>query len=343
MRNKANGSLGVTVCDAGGRAGVVGDSRAIDICAGDADALCAVLQWRLHEPKAVQMVSGPLCATDALGRFRVLPGDEVLVCNVPFNRQSALGTCAPVGNARVQYLDCRGPAECHSSPYWSAGHATDAKVCTSLLVNHLLHGKFLGWALVGAYGSPGQHGVNAQAIRLGCSPSVRKRLQRLGEVITYNAEVVHPRYVYLEPAALYARLLRYDNPLDFLQSDPLADELDGLLQSDLQTGLACKPYWEDAHASVYVLPDEAWAYRVARQLKSRLAALAPERAIAVLSPAGTGSFRAAVQPALKAGQTFTPKKWLIEHLPPNEVDNFVGAFSASGWGGLRTPVFRAWI
>ena len=343
MRKKANASLGVTVCDADSRAGVSGGSRALDVCAGDADALCAVLQWRLHEPKAAQMVSGPLCATASLGRFQLLPGDDVLVCNVPFNSQPAPGMSGPIGNARVQYLDCRGQAPGDSSPYSKAGHSTDAKVCTSLLVNHLLQGKFGGWALVGAYGSQVQQGVNAHALQLGFSAGARKRLQRLGEVITYNAEVIHPRYLYAEPATLYARLLRYDDPLEFLQSESLADELDELRQSDLQTGLAWKPYWRDAHASVYVLPDEAWAARVARYLKSRLAILDPERAIAVLSPAGTGSYRAAVQPGLMVRNAVTPKKWLIEHLPMNEVDNFVGAFSASGWGGLRTPVFRAWI
>ncbi len=317
-------------------------ARAFDICAGDADALCAVLQWRLHEPKVAQMVSGPLCVTDSLGNFPVFPGDELLVCNVPIQVSRTPVTQTPARHATVQYLDCRGPASLLWHLQAKGTIPTSAKVCSSLLVNHLLQGKFRGWALVGAYGSAVQFDSEAQALAPGCSAGERKRLQQLGEAISYNAGVLHPRYVYMEPAHLYAQLARYDDPLDFLQAEPVAAELDGVFQSDLQKALAWKPYWKDAHATVYVLPDEGWAYRVARQLKSRLAVLNPGRAIAVLSPAGSGSVRVAVQSGLDVRATVAPKKWLIEKLPLNEVDNFVGAFSASGWGGLRSPVFRAW-
>lgn len=342
MHTKNDGSVGKPDFDGGVRRGVTGGSRAFDVCAGNADALCAVLQWRLHEPKVTHMVSGPLCVTDSLGSFHALPDDDLLVCNVPLEVRQASGLHAQARKARVQYLDCRGRTTGHVQSQLQGPSSSAAMVCTSLLVNHLLGGKYGGWALVGAYGSTVTMGADTQAMRLGCSDSEREYLRRLGESISYNAEVLHPRHIYLEPANLYARLARYEDPLDFLQAEALADDLDGVRQSDLQKALAWRPYWKDAHASVYVLPDVDWASRVARQLKLRLASLDPDRAIAVLSPAEAGGFRVAVQPGIKVRKSATAKKWLIEHLPQNEVDNFVGAFSASGWGGLRSPVFRAW-
>jgi hypothetical protein len=283
-----------------------------------------------------------LCATASLGNFEVLPGDELLVCNVPVRVSPLPDRHAEMRKVRVQYLDCRGQSSGSVTPHSTQGLSFVPTVCASLLVNHLLAGEFSGWALVGAYGSQVECGVAAQTVGLRYSASERIGLQRLGEVISYNAEVAHPRHIYLEPAHLYAQLARYQDPLDFLQANSLADDLDGVRRSDLQKALAWQPYWKDAHASVYVLPDEGWASRAAKQLKSRLAALDPDRAVAVLSPAGKGNFRVVVQQGLKVHNVFAPRKWLIERLPQNEVDNFVGAFSASGWGGLRSPVFRAW-
>jgi hypothetical protein len=90
------------------------------------------------------------------------------------------------------------------------------------------------------------------------------------------------------------------------------------------------------------MPDEDWAYRVAKLFKLQLVERDPHRVFAVLSPAGTGSVRVAVQAGLTACKALKPRKWLIDRLPLAEVDHFVAAFSASGWGGLRSPVFRAW-
>jgi hypothetical protein len=34
------------------------EHRYIDVCNGDADGLCAIVQWRLHEPRAATLVTG---------------------------------------------------------------------------------------------------------------------------------------------------------------------------------------------------------------------------------------------------------------------------------------------
>jgi hypothetical protein len=317
-------------------------ARAIDVCTGDADGLCSILQWRLHEPKLTSMVSGPLCVTDAIRNFQVFPGDEVLVCNLPLKFDPSTQSHASGRRATVQYLDCRAHDASACRLRKSAVSAASPTACTSQVVDHLLQGAFRGWAMVGAYGSHRQHWADAQATASGLGVGARNQLQCLGEVISYNAEVTHARHLYLEPAHLYAQLAHYQDPLEFMQAESLADELDALRQADLRKAFALLPYWSDARASVYVLPDEDWASRVARQFQARLNGMNPERTFAVLSPSGAGTVRVAVQTGMKTFKVVRPKRWLIGHLPLAEVDNFVGAFSASGWGALRTPVFRAW-
>jgi hypothetical protein len=286
------------------------------------------------------MVSVPLCAIASLRNFQTLPGDEVLACNVPlYPARFASGN----GKAQQASIQCLNYRACHPNfrrPITM--HHAAANGCTSLMVDCLLQGKYRGWALVGAYGKQLKHLADAQATVMGIGAAEREGLQRLGELISYNADVAHTRHLYLEPANLYAQLARYQDPLEFLRCESLAEDLDGVRQSDLERALALPAYWKDGHASVFVLPDQDWASRVSSHFKSRLCEMEPHRAHAVLTPSDTGFFRAAVQASIMPGYQARPKRWLIDHLPAGEVDHLISAFSATRWGALRSPVFRAW-
>jgi LemA protein len=174
---------------------------------------------------------------------------------------------------------------------------------------------------------------------MGLSAAACEGLQRLGEVISYNAEVAHCRHLYLEPANLYAQLARYPDPLEFLRRESLAHELDALRQSDLRRALALPAYWNDGHASVFVLPPADWASRIASTFHTRLGELQPHRAHAVLTPSDDGCLRAMVQARTLPGSLASPKRWLIEHLPSHELDHFVSAFSATRWGPCARRCF----
>ena len=54
--------------------------RRFDVCNGDADGLCAVRQWRLHEPAAATLVTGLKREITLLQRVPADLADEVLVC-----------------------------------------------------------------------------------------------------------------------------------------------------------------------------------------------------------------------------------------------------------------------
>jgi hypothetical protein len=160
-------------------------ARAFDVCVGDADGLCSVLQWRLHVPKATQILAVPRCSVEAMRYFQFCPGDEVLVCNLSMKARPFRAPLASAPGATVEYLDCR--AQGTRPLHGNAVGSPSTRACTSLLVDHLLRGKFRGWALVGAYGSQLKHWADRQATKLGLAEVQRGRLQRLGEVITYNA------------------------------------------------------------------------------------------------------------------------------------------------------------
>jgi len=119
-----------------------------------------------------------------------------------------------------------------------------------------------------------------------------------------------------------------------------AEAFYGFSQDELRWVKALQPYWKDADANVYILPDKLLAPCFSNCLYELLARWQPDRAHAVLRPKSRGYFEAKIQGSAHArvGSCI----WLIEALPEAELDHFIQAFSACRWGVLRTPVFRAW-
>jgi hypothetical protein len=76
-----------------------------DVCNGDADGLCAVLQWRLAHPAPATLITGLKREIDLLGRVPAEAGDEVLVCDLSMQRnQAALRRLLDAGVA-LRYVD----------------------------------------------------------------------------------------------------------------------------------------------------------------------------------------------------------------------------------------------
>lgn len=315
-----------------------------DVCAGDADGLCATLQWRMQHPENTQLLAGLHDDTALLQNLQARPGDALMVCSLPFDANRGPVQRLLQKGATVRYLDHRDADPLPTHPRLHATKDASQYPCTSLLVDRLIGGAARGWALVGAYGSNLRGLADRMAQSMGWLREACERLRKLGELISYNARATTPRDAYISPASLYAQMARYADPLELLEHENLAGELAALRCDDLQQALAWAPYWQDAKASVLVLPDTPWGHRASGCLGGELARLDPERAHAVLRPHGDGFLEVRVQAANRdeAGLGTRARRWMIERLPVAELDFFIRAFSASGWGELRSPVFRAW-
>jgi hypothetical protein len=67
---------------------------------------------------------------------------------------------------------------CRSTRGLQALIDTDPKVCTSLLIDRLLHGRCRAWALVGAYGDNLTAVADALAAQAGIGAAQRAQLRR---------------------------------------------------------------------------------------------------------------------------------------------------------------------
>jgi hypothetical protein len=183
------------------------------------------------------------------------------------------------------------------------------------------------------------------AVDLGLSFEDRRRLQSLGESINYNAYGDSEQDVHMAPAHLYELLVRYPDPLLFLERERIGQELDARRQSDLRRAQAIQPHFQNAHVSVYLLPDAPWSRRVSGSFINVLAAAHPQHAHALLTATALGDFVVSVRAPLSApvgaaefcrgfGGDGRAGAAGIDHLPAHQLARFIESFSATPWGNL---------
>ncbi|MBA3057458.1 MAG: hypothetical protein KJ614_18750 [Gammaproteobacteria bacterium] len=324
----------------------------IDVCNGDADGLCALVQWRLHEPRAAHLITGLKREIELLQQVHASRGDELLVCDLSLRRNRAALVRLLEAGVKVRYFDHHDadeltPALAH--PLLDAHIDCGADVCTSLLVDHYLGGLFTAWALVGAYGDNLTQVADARAEQLGLGEQDRRRLQALGEAINYNAYGDSTQDVLIAPAQLFPILMRYRHPIALLERESIAQELQAQRQSDLHQAGTLIARWQDAHTRVYMLPDAPWSRRVIGTLVNQLANEHPEQAHAVLKAKGAGGLLVSVRAPLATpggaaalchgfGGGGRAGAAGIDHLAEQELPRFMQALALAHWGAVAAPV-----
>jgi len=318
--------------------------RRFDVCNGDADGLCAVLQWRLAHPEPATLVTGLKRELALLGQVPAERGDEVLVCDLSMQRNHAALLQLLQRGVQVRYVDHHKVDHVPRHGALQACIDVDPRVCTSLLIDRLLHGRFRAWALVGAYGDNLTQVADALAADIGLVEAERQQLRRLGEGINYNAYGDEAGDQHIAPQLLYARLSRHAHPLALLRDDGISQELDALRGADLQQAQAQEIRAAGAAARWVKLPDARWSRRVIGVLANELASSAPQQAHAVLKADRRGGYVVSLrapQAAPSGADEFCRRfggggragAAGIDHLPADALPRFIAELSAARWGG----------
>ncbi|WP_338040528.1 hypothetical protein [Methylocucumis oryzae] len=124
----------------------------IDVFNGDADGICALIQYRLANPAEAQLITGPKRDIQLLEQVQAQPGDQVTVLDISLekNRQDLDRILAE--GADVFYVDHHQAGELPKHPKLKTLIDTDANVCTSLLMDQHLSGQYRAWAVTAAFG-----------------------------------------------------------------------------------------------------------------------------------------------------------------------------------------------
>ena len=307
---------------------------------GDADGLCALQQLRLVDPSDAVLVTGVKRDIKLLSRVATRSGDKVVVLDISLEQNRGevdrlLGT-----GASVQYFDHHhsGPRPRHPG---FVGHIDESPdVCTSLLVDRHVGGRFRSWAIVAAFGDGLHHVARPLAVGAGLADDAIETLERLGTCLNYNAYGEAVDDLHFHPAELAAQMLPFADPFEFAQGCNAYEHLSAGYEDDMRLARALEPARRVPGATVLVLPNERWSRRVVGVLAHERARTEPDQAVAILCPkAGSGylvSVRAPMDSPVGADdlcrsfETGGGRKRAagINHLPEGDVDRFLESFQA---------------
>ena len=315
--------------------------RLIDVFNGDADGLCALHQLRLAEPAATELVTGPKRRIELLADVDAAAGDRVTVLDVSLDRnRDALQRLLDRG-ARVCWFDHHYAGAVPSHPLLETHIDPSPGTCTSVLVDRHLGGRFRAWAVVAAFGDALPDAAHTLADSLGLGPESRETLRSLGEDLNYNAYGETEAELLVPPADLYRELRPHADPLRFAAEAAVVAKLHEGRRADMASALEAPLYRACARGDVYLLPDAVSSRRASGTLANWLAARAPDRAHAVLTPDSCGGYRVSIRAprasptgALALARGFETGGGReaaagIDHLPAGELAAFIERFDAA--------------
>ena len=187
----------------------------IDVFNGDADGICALHQLRLHNPQNSSLVTGVKRDNLLLKRIITTRDSTLTVLDISShaNRDSLLQLLKQ-GNT-VHYFDHHFAGEIPESPLFHPHIDTSPDVCSSILVDRFLSGKYRLWAIVASFGDNLHVSANELASSLKLDPKKTEELRELGELINYNAYGETIDDLHFSPEVLFKALQAFSDPFDF--------------------------------------------------------------------------------------------------------------------------------
>ncbi len=262
---------------------------------GDADGLCALQQLRLAEASEATLVTGVKRDIKLLRRIEAKAGDHVTVLDVSLDQNRADVLRLLQAGASVRYFDHHHAGERPQHPRFETHIDESADVCTSMLVDRYLGGRYRAWAVVAAFGDglPAMGAALANAI--GLDAPTTAITETLGIRLNYNAYGEAISDLCFDPETLAAEMLPFRDPLDFARHSDAYQTLGACYDDDMRRARTLKPARQIPGAMVMVLPNESWARRAIGVLANELTRAQPDSAIAILSPRAAGGFTVSVR------------------------------------------------
>jgi len=310
-----------------------------DVFNGDADGICALIQLRLAKPTDAKLITGVKRDIKLLEKVSAKAGDQITVLDISLEKnQSALSQLLKQG-AEIFYVDHHKSGDIPKHPALTTLIDTSPNICTSLLINHYLHGQFSLWAITAAFGDNINQQAEQMATELGLSAAKTEQLKELGICINYNGYGSCITDLHFPPDKLYLEMAAYASPFEFIsENSDIYNKLIAGYQKDMQKAQALKPEHQTGSTTVYLLPDAIWSRRISGVFGNELANQHPESAHAIISYNRTGDYQISVRAPLtqKTGADELCSAFPsgggrkaaagINHLPINQLPDFIKAF-----------------
>ena len=306
---------------------------------GDADGLCALQQLRLAEGgEPGILVTGVKRDIQLLQRVRARAGDQVTALDVSHDQNREAAAALLQAGAALRYFDHHFAGELPTHERFEPHINTSADVCTSVLVNKHLAGRFARWAVVAAFGDELPLVGQRLARELGLDVAVTHRVAELGHCLNYNAYGDCIADLHFDPAALAQVMLPCADPMDFVNGTPVFARLRDGYREDMSRANALAPLRASPGATLICLPDQPWARRATGMLANERLRREPDCALAVLTPRAEGGLVVSVR--VPEGRAMGADDFCrgfatgggrkraggINHLPEAQLDAFAARF-----------------
>ncbi len=259
---------------------------------GDADGLCALQQLRLVEAQQATLVTGVKRDIALLRRIQGQAGDAVTVLDVSLhqNREDLLRLLE--SGVSVRYFDHHHAGVLPRHPLLEAHIDEAADVCTSILVDRHIGGRYRAWAAVAAFGDNLSEPARAMAREAGLSAQTTATLEKLGVCLNYNAYGDSIEDLHCHPAELAELMRPFRDPVSFIEQTGTYAKLHACYEEDMAKARRAA---SRRGAAIIVLPNEPWARRAVGALTNELAQSRRDTALAILSPKASGGFTVSVR------------------------------------------------
>ncbi len=272
--------------------------ESFDLFNGDADGICALHQLRLQEPRpAAHLITGVKRDNTLLRHLVGVTQAHITVLDISLDRNRdyllpLLDTCT------IFYADHHFAGDLPVAAKLTAHIDPNPEVCTSLIVDRLVGGRFRPWAVVGAFGDNLHEVARRTALTCGLAEPEIASLRELGELMNYNGYGRTVEDLFCHPAALYEAVHPFAEPLAFIRESPLLPQLREGYRADMAQAQAIAPLLDNAVGRVYAFPDAPWARRVAGVFSNDRARERPQQAHALLVDNGDNTSLVSVRAPL---------------------------------------------
>ena len=235
----------------------------LDVFNGDADGICALHQLRLAEPRPeAGLVTGVKRDIRLLQQLSGTRDANITVLDISLDsNRDALVSLLGTG-CKIFYADHHYAGNIPVSDNLTVHIDPNPDICTSLIIDRLLEGKYRSWAVVGAFGDNLHTSARRAAASLSLDEPAVARLQELGELLNYNGYGLSISDLFFAPQDLYRSLMPYTDPLDFWEHSDVLSRLRQGYRHDMDSALQYNPVRVSQAGRIYELPPEPWARRV---------------------------------------------------------------------------------
>lgn len=270
-----------------------------DVFNGDADGLCALQQLRLEKPiDDAVLITGVKRDIALLQQVDAGTGDSVTVLDISLDKNREALEKVLAAGASVDYVDHHYAGEIPQHDKLSTHIDTSPETCTSLLVNDILGGARLAWAVAGAFGDNFHDAARSAAAPLALEDAQLDTLCELGTCLNYNGYGTSIDDLFFHPKELALKLRPYADPFDFVSNEPAYRTLRDGYNDDMAKAEALQAEFTEAGRALFIMPDAPWSRRVSGVYGNLLARNHPQRAHAILTALEDGAYRVSIRAPL---------------------------------------------